>query len=71
MFKFIMNKNIIEEYKNKFSKQIEELLNTKIFIESTDGFRIINKYIFLYIAITELIKKEENLLKTIVELSNN
>lgn len=60
---FQKNSYIIDKkYKKKFQNEIKELYNIGIILESNNETKFINKYIHLYIALKEFIRKDDNLL---------
>lgn len=62
---FLISKENIQLYKKKYPKNLKELYNSEVMMKNTDGTYLINEYIHLYIAVKELIKRNDNLLKII------
>ena len=68
---FQKNSYIIDKkYKKKFQNEIKELYNIGIILESNNETKFINKYIHLYIALKEFIRKDDNLLLSMAKLYN-
>lgn len=64
---FVIDNNYLKQCEKKYPENMLELYNSEVIIKKDEGYMFINKYIHLYIAINELVKKQANLLIIICE----
>ena len=67
---FIKGNNCIsesemQEYEKREPQIIKELYNTKLLVKKERGTELLNEYIYLYIAVGEVIKRNDNLMEII------
>ena len=68
---FNINKKQMQKYITEFPDELEELYNTGIIYKKYGKTKFINTYIHLYIAVKEILMREEDLLEVIIKLVDN
>lgn len=67
---FIIDSKYLEQCEKEYPECIKELYDAEIIMTKNEAHMIINKYIHLYIAFSELIKKNDNLILIMHEWDN-
>lgn len=57
-----INQDDIQEYEEKETKVMEELYHSKLLIKKEEKVEFLNHYIYLYMAVNEVMKKNNNLI---------
>ena len=65
--KIYISSGKMEKYFEKYPNELQELYNTGIIYTKNDKTQFLNTYIYLYIAVNELLKRKSNLLQIILD----